>query len=441
MYFHWKASDQSALLAAASRAKCTSVLALGAIPAEQATASLKFLCQNDPDTGFAVSLPTVSEETTRLVLSPAIGRGLKSVVLTDPLCASLADSIAWCRINSLEPLVEITSLSEALRAVEYGAQGLFAKGSESGGRVSEETTFILLQRVLPKIQIPVYARGGIGLHTAAACLAAGAAGVALDWQLALAEESMLPEAVKARIARMEGSETAILGQDSKLRFRAYSRVGETAYFDLKKFEESEGVDGSASQETLQRWSEAVNQRVRNRELLLIGQDAAFAKSLADEFRNVKGICRAIHVEASRQVRVASRLNPLGENAPLAKSQGTRFPILQGPMTRVSDNADFALAVAQGGAVPYLALALMRGPAVAKLLEETRTKLGNLPWGVGILGFVPKELRDEQLAEVRKYKPSFMIIAGGRPDMAKQFESEGIQVYLHVSCLRTGLEFF
>ncbi|MBV9400725.1 MAG: SDR family NAD(P)-dependent oxidoreductase, partial [Bryobacterales bacterium] len=422
--------DQSALLAAAGRAGCTGVLALDAIRAEQAAAALKYLCQNESGVGFAVSVRSPHGETVRSLLSPVMGRGLKGVVLTDPACESLADSIAWCRTAGLEPLVEITTLGEALRAVECGAEGLFAKGSESGGKVAEETTFILLQRILPRVRVPVYARGGIGLHTASACLAAGAAGVALDWQLALAEESTLPEAVRERIARMDGSETAILGQDSKIRFRAYSRVGETAYFDLKKFEESHGVDGGASPERLLQWKQLVNDRVRNQELLLIGQDAAFAKDLAEEFHNVKGICRAIRAEASRQVRVASRLNPLGENAPLAKSQGTRFPIFQGPMTRVSDNADFALAVAKGGAVPYLAFALMRGPEVAKLLDETRNKLGRMPWGVGILGFVPEELRDEQLAEIRKCKPSFLIIAGGRPDMAKQMESEGIQVYLH-----------
>src|SRR5262249_57381527 len=123
-----------------------------------------------------------------------------------------------------------------------GADALIVKGSESGGQVGEETAFILLQRILPKVKVPVHARGGIGLHTASACLAAGAAGVALDWQLALAEESTLPEEIKARIARMDGSETAILGQDSSARFRAFSRIGETAYFDLKKLEETDGVD-------------------------------------------------------------------------------------------------------------------------------------------------------------------------------------------------------
>jgi acyl transferase domain-containing protein/NAD(P)H-dependent flavin oxidoreductase YrpB (nitropropane dioxygenase family) len=395
---------------------------------EEARTTLETLVQ--AHTHFMVSIPYAGQEI-RALLSPTISIGVNGVVLTDPASRSFVESVTWCHGAGLEVLVQVETLAEALHAVENGADGLVVKGSESGGRVGEETVYILLQRILPHVKVPMYARGGIGLHSASACLAAGAAGAALDWQLALAEESTLPEAVKARIARMDGSETAILGQDSKIRYRAYSRVGETAYFDLKKFEESEGVDAEATPETLARWQEAVSDRIRKRELLTFGQDAAFASYLTDQFRTVRGICLAIRREASRQVRVASRLNPLSENGPLAQSHGTRFPILQGPMTRVSDNADFALAVAQGGALPFLALALMRGSQVGTLLEETKVKLGKLPWGVGILGFVPKELRDEQLAEVKKTKPPFIVIAGGRPDMAKQFEADGMTVYLHV----------
>jgi acyl transferase domain-containing protein/NAD(P)H-dependent flavin oxidoreductase YrpB (nitropropane dioxygenase family)/NAD(P)-dependent dehydrogenase (short-subunit alcohol dehydrogenase family) len=423
--------DQVALLSAAARAQCTAVLSLGAMASEEATTRIATLARNDGGEGFGVSIPSLGDEALRALFASQGGRALTTIVLAGNEAESLADSIAWCKAHGIEALVEITTLDEATRAGECGADGLIAKGSESGGRVAEETTFVLLQRILPAVNIPVYARGGIGLYTASACLAAGAAGIALDWQLALSEESTLPEAVKLRVSRMDGSETAILGQDSKLRFRAYSRVGETAYFELKRFEEAHGVDRTASEETLSGWKRQVEAAVRGGQLLLIGQDAALAKDLADEFRTVKGICRAIRAEASRQVRVASRLNHLGESAPLAKSQDTRFPVLQGPMTRVSDNADFAAAVARGGAVPYIALALMRGEDVARLLEETRNKLEGRPWGVGILGFVPKELRDEQLEQVKKFKPTFMIIAGGRPDMAKQLESEGIQAYLHV----------
>jgi malonyl CoA-acyl carrier protein transacylase len=262
-------------------------------------------------------------------------------------------------------------------------------------------------------------------------MAAGAAGVVLDWQLALARESSLPDPVKTRVARMDGSETGTLGGDSVLRYRVYSRVGEAAYGELLHRQELDGIDRSSSAKTLAAWRSIVEQRVRDRQLLLIGQDAAFARPLAESFRTVSGICQAIRREAFRQLRAASQLDPLGENAPLAESHGTRFPILQGPMTRVSDTPEFALAVAQAGALPFLALALMRGNQVAKLVSNTKEMLGALPWGVGVLGFVPKELRDEQLTEVMKYKPPFVIIAGGRPDMAKSYEDQGVHVYLHV----------
>ncbi len=101
------------------------------------------------------------------------------------------------------------------------------------------------------------------------------------------------------------------------------------------------------------------------------------------------------------------------------------------MTRVSDTPAFADAVARGGALPFLALALLRQAETETLLRETRDLLGDKPWGVGILGFVPAELRKEQLAAIRVYRPPFALIAGGRPDQARELEKEGIPTYLHV----------
>ena len=131
------------------------------------------------------------------------------------------------------------------------------------------------------------------------------------------------------------------------------------------------------------------------------------------------------------IQEAVRLLPLDRGAPLAESHGTRYPLLQGPMTRVSDTAGFASAVADGGGLPFLALALLRAPQVRKLLAETQQVMGDKPWGVGILGFVPNELRAEQLEVVREFHPPFAIIAGGRPDQAASLEKLGIATYLHV----------
>ncbi len=101
------------------------------------------------------------------------------------------------------------------------------------------------------------------------------------------------------------------------------------------------------------------------------------------------------------------------------------------MTRVSDRAAFALAVAEGGGLPFLALALMTGDEVRRLLTETSELLGDLPWGVGILGFTPPEVREAQLAVVHEVRPPYALIAGGRPSQAAPLEAAGIATYLHV----------
>jgi acyl transferase domain-containing protein/NAD(P)H-dependent flavin oxidoreductase YrpB (nitropropane dioxygenase family) len=111
------------------------------------------------------------------------------------------------------------------------------------------------------------------------------------------------------------------------------------------------------------------------------------------------------------------------------------------MTRVSDTVEFALEVAQAGGLPFLALALMRGLEVSALMEQCGSRLARRPWGVGILGFVPPELRDEQLEIVRRFHPPFALIAGGRPDQCQDLEHSGISTYLHVpspTLLRTYL---
>ncbi|MCW2959124.1 MAG: acyltransferase protein, partial [Solirubrobacterales bacterium] len=104
---------------------------------------------------------------------------------------------------------------------------------------------------------------------------------------------------------------------------------------------------------------------------------------------------------------------------------------QGPMTRVSDRAEFAAAVADGGGLPFLALALMRGAEVSAVLGQTKRLMGDRPWGAGILGFVPPELRAEQLAAVREHRPPYALVAGGRPAQARALEEDGIRTYLHV----------
>jgi acyl transferase domain-containing protein/NAD(P)H-dependent flavin oxidoreductase YrpB (nitropropane dioxygenase family)/NADP-dependent 3-hydroxy acid dehydrogenase YdfG len=306
-------------------------------------------------------------------------------------------------------LVEVCSADEAGAALAAGAGGLIARGAEAGGRVGDLTTFVLLQTLLAALpeDVPVWAAGGIGLHTAAAAVAGGACGVVLDSQLALTREADLGRETAAAIGAMDGSETVVVGGH-----RVFTRP------DLDLDVDGTGLDGdlSAGDVALRLGSDLRSN------LVPVGQDGALARSLADRFMTAGGIVQAVRDSIRDHLTAAASGNG---------GAGLRHPVVQGPMTRVSDRADFALAVAEGGGLPFLALALMSGDDVRRLLTETAELLGDLPWGVGILGFTPPEVREAQLAVVHEVRPPFALIAGGRPSQAAPLEAAGIATYLHV----------
>jgi len=332
-------------------------------------------------------------------------------------------------------LLEATCLEQALLGERIGVDGLIAKGHEAGGWVGQETAFVLLQQTLAHLSLPVWVQGGIGLHTAAACYVAGAAGVVLDMQLALTRESLLPAQAREAIARMDGSEAFCLGEELGRPCRVYTRRGLAPVEELRDTVWALVDDPRPQGEKLSAWHRAVRERVGwgppEQYLWPLGQDVAFASRLARRFRTVGGVLQAMRRAVDKHVEVARSLCPLNEGSPLARSHGTRYPIVQGPMARISDTPAFAAQVAEQGGLPFMAMGLSRAPEIEALLDETRRLLGDRPWGVGLLGFAPPELRREQLDVIRAYCPPFALIAGGRSDQARALEREGIQTYLHV----------
>ena len=370
-------------------------------------------------------------------LPAAILERLGTVILTPAEQPALQHGIAFLRARGpahLRILLEAVSPEEAALAAAIRCDGIVAKGHEAGGRVGESTSFILLQRLRGVTALPVWAQGGIGRHTVAAAYVAGAAGVVLDQQLLLTRESRLPEALKRAVARMDGSETQCLGDELGAGYRVFGGPTSAAFAMLSQAArrlagEHQLVEASRSWcETLRR---AVTPLDPENSAWLFGQDTAFAADLCRDFKTVPGIIDGLLQALAMHVADARATLPLAVGAPLARSHGTEFPIVQGPMTRVSDSAEFALKVAEGGALPFLALALMRGGDIQALLEKTRAVMDGKPWGVGILGFVPPELQEEQLAVVHACRPDFALLAGGRPEQAVSLEQAGIPTYLHV----------
>lgn len=317
--------------------------------------------------------------------------------------------------------VEVWDLPSALAAEASGCDGLIVKGHESGGWASRHSSFILLQELHGRIKVPYWIQGGMGPHSAAAAVLAGATGAVLCEQLWLAEESPFAGTSQAKLfSALDGSETQLLGPEQRL-FRLFSRSGRS---QLEALEQAV-IKGEPWEEQL------LAHLQQGSELLPMGEDIALAAGLARRHGTAGRILAAYSEtidEALRQVREQRALAPDGA---LAQVHGTHYPIVQGPMTRVSDVEGFAKAVAEGGGLPFIALSVMRQEQVQSLLTKTKAMLGDKPWGVGILGFMPLELRQAQLEVVREVKPPFALIAGGRPGQARELEALGISTYLHV----------
>lgn len=307
----------------------------------------------------------------------------------------LKSAVAKAKAHGFAVFCEVISAKEAHMAESAGVSAVIAKGHESAGRVGDTTSFVLMQQCVRELSVPVWVQGGIGLHTVAAVAACGAAGAVLDSQLYLCRDSQVAPELKLRIERMDGTETSLRTTEDGQTYRVIAG----------------GAEGS--------------------EVLPVGQDACMARVLSNTGGTVCGALDALRDAVTESLEVARRIPVLSENSALAKSHNTKYPIVQGAMTRVSDTSEFAFQVADGGALPFLALSLMRGADIEKLLTETKQQLGERPWGVGLLGFVPQQLREEQWEAVNRHKPPFALIAGGRPDQAKALEDAGTKTYLHV----------
>jgi acyl transferase domain-containing protein/NAD(P)H-dependent flavin oxidoreductase YrpB (nitropropane dioxygenase family)/short-subunit dehydrogenase len=319
------------------------------------------------------------------------------VVLAPGAPWEVAATAAWARV-----LVEVTSQAEARAAVAAGAHGVIARGLESGGLVSDLSTFVLLQHLLgdTDITVPVWAAGGIGPRTAAACVIGGAAGVVLDTQLALMPESDLPGDLARVLRRVDGSETVLADGQRGIRV-----AGQPAR-----------IAGPRDEQT---------------RLLPVGQDSYLAAAFVSRWPGTAVAVRGVRAAILDALAEPASPHPLAPGAPLATALGARIPVAQGPMTRVSDRAGFAAAVAADGGMPFIALALSDGARSRQMLQEAAAALDGKPWGVGVLGFAPEDLRAAQLQAIHEIRPDWAIVAGGRPAQAKELEQAGIATFLHV----------
>jgi len=136
----------------------------------------------------------------------------------------------------------VLSLKHAISAVETGADGIVAAGSEAGGLRStgpESSTMILVPLITDNVKVPVVAAGGIADSRGyRAALALGAEGVQLGTRLLASKENSAHEKWKELIIKCSDGGTDLLPVEN-LMMRAImtpeiKALIESPGFDIKK---------------------------------------------------------------------------------------------------------------------------------------------------------------------------------------------------------------
>ena len=368
-----------------------------------------------------------------LMLSPSVWRLWDG---TDRL-EYLEERSLWAEI-----WVEVTTVDDARRALERDwITGVVLVGAEAAGECGRLGSFLWVQRYLNLLddqqQVrggikPFWIRGGASPAAAAAALSLGACGVITDEHWALCIEASPPQALQQELETLQGTHSSTLSCSIAVGslsrhvhhdrpapqqlIRALCRPGSLGWHVSRGTHDQQAdlLWGTRPDRDLIPVSAMIEHHIS------WGRGARLSSALDLFLERV-----STYLETSQEGSIIS------ENNAWAQAHQTRFPIAQGPMTRVSDVAPFALAVAEAGALPFVALSLMTPEQARMLLTRVQERLGPHAWGIGILGFTPPQLREAHLELIREFKPRAALIAGGRPSQVRSLEAMGIPTYLHV----------
>jgi malonyl CoA-acyl carrier protein transacylase len=350
------------------------------------------------------------------------------------------------RFNCIPITGDLALLSLILDS-EESPRAVALKGAETAGFVSKETTGILYTTLremssqrgrCPEVLI----WGAVATpEAAAAFLCSGAKGIvfeSLHWQTDMVSAD--PN-LKRRLSRLRHEHTALVGHALDVACRFHDKGNSLAVKELRQYADTQfscDVTEDHRRAFARKVKEAVipalESNLGRQDLVFMAPEAAFAQAFAQRFgHSTRQALPAFLAEVERICWEApQKLGGFVENA-AARTLGTRYPIIQGAMTWISDMPEFARAVSEAGGLPTLALGLKSRADLEKELDRLTEIMGKNPYAVNFIALPENPHLEEQLAWIEQLCPPFAVIAAGDPSHAGRLQKKGIQtIYLAAS---------
>ena len=330
--------------------------------------------------------------------------------------------------------VEVVDFEAESKLSVLSPFAVIVRGFEAGGRNSRFTSFILMQWYLENTALPVVVHGGVGFNNAAGLFAAGCAAVVLDSQLYLMDESPLSDNFRRLMNTVEEGDSTVVGDTMQTSFRFFSKLGTRVTKELKDEEAQLEIKADGSKLLYERIAKSyvrINENTVNamQSLFFLGQDGIYAKAFAARSKNLSEVIRLFFVHIGECLSLVDQFDPMNKGTKLAAEHGTEYPIIQGPMANISDNADFAAKVLEGGCLPFFAMGNLPANLFEKIVVGGNEKVKN--FGCGLIGLPAlNKSYPVHIELLKKYKVPYALIAAGYPAQANELEAGGVKCYLH-----------
>lgn len=444
--FVWQPKDiTSAVLETARRTRTTAVLDVSSLDLNTAAAAL---LRADVGGGSADvkidSKELVGPYLKDFLQETGIGgvwAELHPLLLDSDLSAYLTELENLSDDCECYPVVGDIDLINILVNEHPRIRNIVLKGSEAGGFVSAEnllTLFSVAKNLIHTQANPprILLWGGIATpEAAAAFLAVGVKGIVFESIHWLTDLVSMDDSVREKISRLRPEHTDLTGLNLGAPCRLFNKGNSRAVKELKEFAGS--LCGSEIRDEQRRFfaericKESLNPLDSNfsrEELLPLGVEATFAHSFVQRFgTSTDQALENFLDEIDRRLSKAPSKQNVFAEGPVIEEMGTRYALVQGAMSWITDVPEFASKVAEAGALPTLALGLMPPDLLDNKLGSLKTLMGDMPFAVNVITLKENPFRDEQLAWIKSQKPRFAVIAAGEPSHATELLKSGIEV--------------